>query len=85
MIEHPMTHQLEFVVAESKQDEASVLAQAVRRGLELLYKEAFIEAYLMGRVSREKILNELGAEELADIEFQRDAFRRDVAWGLADG
>lgn len=84
MIEHPFTHQLEFVVAASKQDEESVLAQAVRRGLELLYKEALIEAYLMGRVSREKILDALGAEELADIEFQRDAFQRDVAWGLGD-
>lgn len=85
MIDLAMTHQLEFVVTESKQDEASVLAQAVRRGLELLYKDALIEAYLMGRVSREKILDELGADELADIEFQRDAFQRDVAWGLSNG
>ncbi len=85
MIEHPLTHQLEFVVTESKQDEASVLAQAMRRGLELLYKEALVEAYLMGRVPREKILDELGIEELSNIEYQRDAFRRDVAWGLADG
>lgn len=82
MIEHPLTHQLEFVVAESKQDEASVLAQAVRRGLELLYKEALIEAFLMGRIPREKILAEFGTEELTEIEYQRDAFQRDVEWGL---
>lgn len=82
MTEHPLTHQLEFVVAASKQDEASVLAQAVRRGLELLYREALIEAYLMGRIAREKILAELGAEELAELEFQRDAFQHDVAWGI---
>jgi len=84
MIEHPLTQQLEFVVAASKQDEASVLAQAVRRGLELLYKEALIEAYLIGRIAREKILVELGAEELAEIEFQRDAFQQDVRWGLGN-
>ena len=60
MIELAMTQQLEFVVAESKQNEASVLAQAVRRGLELLYKEALIEAFLLGRVSREKILTHWG-------------------------
>ncbi len=84
MIEHPLTQQLEFVVTESKQDEASVLAQAVRRGLELLYKEALIEAFLMRRVPREKILHELGAEELAELEYQRDAFQHDVAWGLGN-
>lgn len=84
MIEHAMTHQLEFVATERKQDEASILAQAVRRGLELLYKEALIEAFLMGRVSRENILDVLGVEELADIEFQRDAFQKDVTWGLSD-
>jgi hypothetical protein len=47
-----------------------------------LYQEALIEAYLLGKVTREKALRDLGPERLADIEYQRDALRRDVEWGL---
>jgi len=41
-----------------------------------------IEAYLLGRVSRETVLKELGPEQLEEIEYQRDALQRDVAWGM---
>jgi hypothetical protein len=44
--------------------------------------DALIEAYLQGEVPRETILSELGAERLAEIEYQRDALQRDVEWGL---
>jgi len=44
--------------------------------------DALTEAYLLGEVPRETVLSELGAERLAEIEYQRDALRRDVEWGL---
>jgi hypothetical protein len=44
--------------------------------------DALTEAYLQGEMPREAILSELGAERLAEIEYQRDALRRDVEWGL---
>jgi hypothetical protein len=77
-----LTQQLAFVMAQRHQDEATVLAQAVREGVHTLYREALIEAYLLGQVSRETVLKELGSEQLEEIEYQRDALRRDVAWGL---
>jgi hypothetical protein len=77
-----LTQQLAFVVARRREDEATVLAQAVREGIRTLYREVLIEAYLLGRVSRETVLKELGAEQLEEIEYQRDALQRDVAWGL---
>jgi hypothetical protein len=77
-----LTQQLAFVMAQRHQDEATVLAQAVREGVHTLYREALIEAYLLERVSRETILKELGPQQLGEIEYQRDALRRDVAWGL---
>jgi len=82
MNETQLTQQLSFVVAQRQQDEATVLAQAVREGVKSLYREAIIEAYLLGRMTREHALKELGAEELEAIEYQRDALRRDVEWGL---
>lgn len=45
--------------------------------------ESLIEAFLMGEVSRETILQELGRDRLAEIEHQRDAMQRDVEWGMS--
>lgn len=82
MNETGLTQQLAFVMAQRHEDEATVLAQAVREGIHTLYREVLIEAYLLGRVSRETVLKELGPEQLEEIEYQRDALQRDVAWGM---
>ncbi len=77
-----LAKQLSFVIAQRRQDEATVLAQAVREGIKSLYRESLIEAYLLGEITRENALKELGAEVLEAIEYQRDVLRRDVEWGL---
>ncbi|MEW5960968.1 MAG: hypothetical protein AB1801_24850 [Chloroflexota bacterium] len=77
-----LTEQLAFVVTRRQQDEATVLAQAVREGIQLLYREALIEAYLLGQIPRETVLKELGLEQLEEIEYQRDTLQGDVEWGL---
>ena len=76
--------QLSFIVTQSKVNEAAILAQAVSKGIELLYQEAMIEAYLLGNIYREKALKTLGSATLEDVEFQRDALKRDVEWGLSN-
>ncbi|MFL6197032.1 MAG: hypothetical protein ACJ75H_22795 [Thermoanaerobaculia bacterium] len=82
MHDKTLTEHLDFVVALKGQDEAAVLAQALRTGVEALYREALIEGYLLGKVPRETALKELGPDQLADVEYQRDSLRRDVEWGL---
>ncbi|MFL6261971.1 MAG: hypothetical protein ACJ76Y_19915 [Thermoanaerobaculia bacterium] len=82
MRDKTLTEHLDFLMAQEGQDETTVLARALRAGVEALYQEALIEAYLLGKVTREKALRDLGPERLAEIEYQRDALRRDVAWGL---
>lgn len=77
--------QLAFVVTQRQQDEATILAQAVREGLRALYHEALIEAYLLGQINREMILKELGPEQVDEIEYQRDILQRDIEWGLKGG
>jgi len=81
MAEQTLTEHLKFLVTEGGEDEATVIARALRAGVESLYREALIEAYLLGRVSREAVLRDLGPNELEAIELQRDALRRDVEWG----
>ncbi|HEV7506188.1 MAG TPA: hypothetical protein VGS07_14875 [Thermoanaerobaculia bacterium] len=73
---------LDFLVTRKGEDEATVIAQALRAGVEALYQEALTEAYLLGQVSRVTALEELGPERLEEIEYQRDALRRDFEWGL---
>jgi hypothetical protein len=77
-----LAEHLGFLVQQGGQDEATVLARALRCGVELLYREALIEAYLLGKVPRETALKELGTESLKEVEYQRDALRHDVEWGL---
>jgi len=84
MGEATLTQELAFVMAQQQQDEATVLARAMRAGIRALYREALIEAYLMGHISRQEALIKLGPEALEEIEYQRDALKRDVAWGLSD-
>jgi hypothetical protein len=80
-----LTQQLSYVVAHRKEDEATVLAQAVREGVHTLYLETLIQAYLIGQVSREEVLKELGPDQLEQVEYQRNALERDIAWGLKRG
>ena len=82
MRDKTLAEHLDFLVAQKGEDEATVLAQALRTGVETLYQEALTEAYLLGGVPRETALKELGSERLAEIEYQRDALQRDVEWGL---
>ncbi len=84
MRDQRLAEHLDFLTAERGQDEATVLVDALRAGIEALYRESLTEAYLLGRVPRETVLAELGQEELEMIEYQRDVLRRDVEWATQD-
>lgn len=82
MKDRTLAEHLDFLVTERGEDEATVLAEALRAGIEALYREALVEGFLLGRISRDTLLREIGLEALTEIELQRDALRRDVKWGL---
>lgn len=48
MHDKTLTEHLGFLVTQKGQDEATVLAQALRAGIEALYQETLTEAYLLG-------------------------------------
>jgi hypothetical protein len=64
-----------------QQEENAALPSATNTDAPTLPQEAAIEAYLMGRLTRQEALKQLGPERLEEIEYQRDALKRDVAWG----
>ncbi len=77
--------QLSFVAGQRQKDETTILAEAVRQGIQSLYRETLIEAYLMGKVSREAFVQEIGLEEVEEIEYQREALNQDILWGTQRG
>jgi hypothetical protein len=84
MLTSQLSQQLSYVVAQRQQDEAVILAEAVREGIQAMYRDALIEAYLLGKTSRQELVNEIGLEAVDEIEYQRDAMHRDFAWGVKD-
>ncbi|HXU32087.1 MAG TPA: hypothetical protein VN851_16075 [Thermoanaerobaculia bacterium] len=41
-----------------------------------------VQAFLAGEVPRARMAEEIGADRLREIEQRRDAFEKDLAWGL---
>ena len=76
--------QLTFIITQRGVNEAAILAQAVSKGIDLLYLQAMTEAYLLGTISREQALKTLGTDTLEEIEYQRDALKHDVEWGFSN-
>jgi predicted nucleic acid-binding protein len=70
--------QLEFVSARRHADEAVVLAEAVRTGLQALYWDTLAEAYLLGQVTREQALEGLGAIVVGTVGILLRAYRMQI-------
>jgi hypothetical protein len=85
MAELSLGQKLAFLVDRKGGDETVLLAEAMQEGVGVLYREALLEDYLSGQISREEMLQEWGPEELEEIEYQRQALEQDVAWGLRHG
>ena len=79
-----LCEQFTFIITQRGVNEAAILAQAVSKGIYLLYQEAMTAAYLLGTISREQALKTLGTDTLEEIEYQREALKRDVEWGLSN-
>ena len=78
-----LVDKLTFLRRRRRENEAVVLAQAMQAGIDALYREALVEAYLLGEVPRQRVLDELGIETVTEIDYQRDTLERDVSWGAS--
>lgn len=76
------TDKLSFLVEHTHQDEPSVLANALRIGINALYRDAVEGAYIEGRVGIDLAMDVLGAQRVKDIDDAREALNKDVERGL---
>ena len=74
--------ELEFIIQETGEDEVTVLAQAFREGLKHLYRQKVMDAFVEGKLARTEAVKILGLGTVEDLEYQKDAIRKDIQWGL---
>ena len=77
-----MIRELTFLTEHTSQDEVTLLARALRLGLEMLYRQAVEQAFIDGEITREEAIAVLGRERLEEIEYSKQALAQDIARGL---
>ncbi len=77
-----MTQAISFLVKHTHQDEAEILAAALRSGLELLYRQVVEQGYVDGSVSQREAEAVLGAAHVAEIDYAKQALLADIRHGL---
>ncbi len=80
-----MRNKLEYLVRQTGRAEAEIVALAVERGLDELFRQELAEAYLGGAVDRHRAVQELGKEEVDELDYARASVEADVKWGVQDG
>ena len=78
-----MIRELTFLTEHTGQDEVTLLARALRLGLETLYRQAVEQAFIDGEITREEAIAVLGRERVEEIEYAKQALAQDIARGLA--
>lgn len=79
-----LSEKLAYIAAEESEDQEALLIRAVATGVDALYRDARISAYLAGRCTREEAERDLGPELVAEVEQRRQALADDVAWGMRE-
>jgi hypothetical protein len=74
--------ELAFLTQRMKQDEATVLAQALQVGLHLIYRQTVEQLFIDGEMNRQEAVNSIGEERVAELEYAQQALAQDVAQGL---
>lgn len=77
-----MRRKLDYLVRTTGRAEADIVAEAVDEGLTELYRRHIADAYLAGKIDRDKAVSELGKHAVGDLDYAREAVEADVAWGL---
>ena len=81
-MEDVVLRELETLAKERKEDVTSIIANAVKIGIEKIRQETILERYLKKLITREAAIKLVGVEVVRRAERQREAVLEDVEWGL---
>lgn len=77
-----LAEKLAYVASRHEEDQSKLLARAFDTGVDTLYREALIEAYLAGQCSRQDLVREIGPEAVAAVDARKKSILGDFEWGL---
>ncbi len=77
-----ISEELGYLRQQTGEDEAALLARAVRVGLQVLLAETVEKALIEETISTEEATAILGQERVKDIQYAKHALAQDVARGL---
>ena len=63
-----IAEQIEAIKTENITDEAVLLAEAMRRGVQLMYQEQTVSKYLEGRLKRGTLIRLIGQEAVEEMD-----------------
>jgi len=81
-MEDVVLRELETLAKERKEDVATIIAKAVKIGIEKMRQDTILERYLKKAITREEAIKLVGMELVRLAERQREAVLEDVKWGL---
>lgn len=81
-MQEEMLRELEMLAKEKKEDVTTIIANAVKIGIEKIRQETILERYLKKLITRAEAIKLVGLESVRLAERQRDAVLEDVKWGL---
>jgi len=81
-MEDVVLRELETLARERKEDVATIIAKAVKIGIEKMRQDIILERYLKKAITREEAIKLVGMELVRLAERQREAVLEDVKWGL---
>lgn len=74
--------ELALLARERGEEAETIIARAVKLGIEKLKQETILERYLKEEISREDAVKAVGLELVKLAERQRKALLEDIEWGL---
>ena len=78
----PFSRAIGFLVHYTREDEATILANALRFGLDLLYRQAVEQAYVDEQMPQAEALAALGSTRVAELDYAKQALLVDIERGL---
>ncbi|MCK4398038.1 MAG: hypothetical protein KAV25_03505 [Methanophagales archaeon] len=81
-MEDMVLRELGALAKERREDVATIIANAVKIGIEKIRQETILERYLKKLITREAAIKLVGVEVVRLAERQREAVLEDVEWGL---
>jgi hypothetical protein len=80
--QRPLTQELDFLMQRTGQDELTLLSQAMRLGLSLLYSQTAEQAFIDEVLTRAEAVAALGSRRVVEIEYAKQALAQDVRRSL---